>query len=71
MHVSLLSSPQSPSVFLHDPPAGPLSSPLLPGKGEAGGESLTDLVFKATVVAACDFLIGQAVGTSRGGPVLP
>lgn len=34
---------------------------LLPGKGE----SLTNLVFKATMAAACDCLVGQAVGTSR------
>jgi len=31
--------------------------PLLPGKAEAEGESLTDLVFKATVAAACDSLL--------------
>lgn len=43
------------------------SPPLLPGKGEAEGESRTDLVFKATVAAACDSLVGQAVGVSREG----
>lgn len=43
------------------------SPPLLPGKGEAEGECLTHLVFKAAMAAACDSLVGQAVGTSREG----
>lgn len=43
------------------------SPPLLPGKGGAEGECLTDSVFKATVVAACDSLVGEAAGRSREG----
>lgn len=39
------------------------SPPLLPGKAE----SLTHLVFKATMAAACESLVGQAVGPSTEG----
>lgn len=54
----------SPVVF---PPADLHFPLLLPGKGEAEEEPLTDLVFKATMVAACDSLIGQAIDSSREG----
>lgn len=43
------------------------STPLVPGTGEAEGECLTNLVFKATTAVPCDSLVGQAVVTSREG----
>lgn len=46
-------------------PAARTSPPLPPGKGEGQGESLTHSVFKATIVSTRDFLVGQALGTSR------
>lgn len=71
-HMSLLSSPRCHCLLrvLSDvvfPPADPYLPLLLPGKREAEEEALTDLVFKATMVAACDSLAGQAIVTTREG----